>query len=271
MKRIVMTMLLAASIAGCDQPISKEPELQENTEEYFKAHGIVPGQVNELRIGGTLFRFPAGVGLNPYTAQSAIRWFDESPNAIRTLSSKECLEQDKCERVATPIVKGQADYVSLFLLDRGKGYLPTEHPRGPFYKGDTGLFVEIVIGNGYRENVADWRTSTAMKSAVQSQDNPTNLGLKKYVFDGEKNNGDKSLFYVAENMKTPMGGSLVINCKSKYEANKGFVAEPAACSVIYQASQGFSVAYIFSGETQFPRWNDVHLAVASFVDSVVVK
>ncbi|MEQ1661202.1 MAG: hypothetical protein ABL877_00740 [Thiobacillus sp.] len=268
MKRIVMTMLLAASIAGCDQLISKGPELQENTEEYFKAHGIVSGQVNELRIGGTLFRFPAGVGLNPYTGQEAIRTRDGSP---MTLSQKECLEQGKCERVASPIVKGQADKVSLYLLDDGKGYLPTEHPRGPFYKGATGLFVEIVIGNGYRENVADWRTSTAMKSAVLSQDNSTNIGLKKYVFDNGKNNSDKSLFYVAENLRTPKGGSLVINCKSKYEANNGFVAEPAACSAIYQTPQGFSVAYVFSGEMQLPRWHEVHLAVTSFVDSVIVK
>lgn len=255
----IVGLIAAAAFAGCGERMNKEPELQENTEEYFAAHGIVPGQVNELRIGGTLFRFPAGVGLNPHSATGIPVLANGTPEGI------------PLEKEPRRIVKGQADYVSLFLLDRGKGYLPTEHPRGPFYKGATGLSVEIVIGNGYRENVADWRTNTAMKSAVQSQDKSTNFGLKKYVFDSGKNNGDKSLFYVAENLKTPRGGSLVINCKSKYEANKGFVAEPAACSAIYQASQGFSVAYIFSGEMQLPRWNEVHLAVTSFVDSVIVK
>lgn len=259
MRRLLLVALIATLAVGCEKQTSKKPELQENTEAYFAAHGIVPEQVNELRIGGTLFRFPARAGLNPHTT-----------TGIPVLANGTS-EGIPLEKEPRRIVKGQADYVSLFLLNQGKGYFPTEHPRGPFYIGATGLGVEIVIGNGYRENVRDWRTSTAMKSAVLSPDNSTNLGLKKYVFDSGKNNGDKSLFYVAEEMKTPRGGSLVINCQSRYEANNGFVSEPASCSVIYQALQGFSVAYGFSGDLQLPRWKEVHLAVTSFIDSVVVN
>lgn len=259
MKHMLLAILIAASITGCGKQMSKEPQLQENTEEYFKAHGIVPGQVNELRIGGTLFRFPAGVGLNPHTATGI---------PVLANGTSEGIPLGKEPR---GIMKGQADYVSLFLLDRGQGFFPTEHPRGPFYKGVTGDGVEIVIGDGYIENVANWRTTSIKKSAVYIQDNSESFGLKKYVYDNEKNNGDKSLFYVAENMKTPRGGALVINCKSKYEPNKGFVAEPAACSVIYQSLQGFSVSYIFSGELQLRRWDKLHLAVTKFIDSVVVK
>lgn len=70
LKRTLLIALIAALAAGCSKQTSEVPKLQENTEAYFAAHGIVPGQVNELRIGGTLFRFPAGVGLNPYTAQA---------------------------------------------------------------------------------------------------------------------------------------------------------------------------------------------------------
>ena len=92
MKHMLLAILIAASITGCGKQISKEPQLQENTEEYFKAHGIVQGQPNELRIGGTLFRFPAGVGLNPYTDQETYRSIDGSP---MTLSIKEGMEQGK--------------------------------------------------------------------------------------------------------------------------------------------------------------------------------
>lgn len=259
MKRLLIAAVSTVLITGCGNRTNTGPKLQENTEAYFQAHGIVQGQVNELRIGGTLFRFPAEVGLNPHTATGIPLLANGTPEGI------------PLEKEPRRIVKGQADYVSLFLLDNGKEYFPTEHPRWPFYKGSTGLGVEIVIGNGYRENVADWRTSTAMKSAVLSQNDSKYLGLEKYVFDGGKNNGDKSLFYVAEKIRTPRGGPLVINCNSKYEANKGFVAEPAACSVTYQALQGFSVAYVFSGDLQLPRWDEVHHAVINFIDSVVIQ
>ena len=90
MRRLLLIALIAALAAGCGKPTSGKPELQENTEAYFAAHGIVQGQPNELRIGGTLFRFPAGVGLNPYTAQETYRSKDGSP---MTLSTKEGLEQ----------------------------------------------------------------------------------------------------------------------------------------------------------------------------------
>ena len=86
MRRLLLVALIATLAVGCEKQTSKKPELQENTEAYFAAHGIVQGQPNELRIGGTLFRFPAGVGLNPYTAPETYRSKDGSP---MTLSTKE--------------------------------------------------------------------------------------------------------------------------------------------------------------------------------------
>ena len=235
-------------------------KLQENTEEYFKAHGIVPGQVNELRIGGTVFRFPAGVGLNPYTAEG-----------IPLLANG--AEGIPLSKTPGKIVKGQADYVSLFLLDRGQGFFPIEHPRGPFYTGATGSAIEIVIGEGYRESLpSDWRLTSAMKAAVSSQRNLQSFGLEEFIFDGGKNPGSKKLFYVATNVKTPRGGPLVIGCEPKPDGTGGYLDEASDCSVLYQAMGGFSVSYSFSGVSFLPdKWQEIHRAVTHFIDSVAVK
>ncbi len=68
MTRLLLIALITPLATGCG-----DQTLQTNTPEYFKAHGIEQGQPNELRIGATLFRFAAGVGLNPYTSQVIVR------------------------------------------------------------------------------------------------------------------------------------------------------------------------------------------------------
>lgn len=263
MNRIVVAILIAASITGCGKQTSKEPQLQENTEEYFKAHGIVQGQPNELRIGGTLFRFPAGVGLNPYTAQRDIKTVDGSP---MKLSSKECLEQGKCERVATSIVKGEADKVT-FYLDGARDFAPVASSFGS-RGGDPTIRVEI--SSGYKEHPSK-DVIPAQKSILRSQRDMKEIGLREYLFADRKNACDAHLFYLATDIKTPRGGSLIINCEPKYDAESGCVDEPAYCTVTYQALQEFAVTYGFGGDFFLREWQSAHQAVTRFVDSVVTK
>ena len=262
MNRIVLMAVIAVLAAGCGERINKEPELQENTEEYFKAHGIVAGQVNELRIGGTLFRFPAGVGLNPYTAQETYRSKDGSP---MTLSTKEGMEQGKYEKVATPIVKGQADRVA-FYLDGDHSFRPSLDPFGTRGSGSS---IRIQISSGYREDVSK-DLITTQKITLRSERDMKSIDLKEFVFADRKNSGDAHLLYLVTNMKTPRGGSLVFHCEPKYGA-KGYVDEPAHCATTYQALQGFTVTYGFGGDVWLQKWQEMHRAVTQFVDSVVVK
>lgn len=43
-----------------------------NTEEYLKAHGYAEGQVNEIRVGDALLRFPIGIKYSPETKKEII-------------------------------------------------------------------------------------------------------------------------------------------------------------------------------------------------------
>ncbi|MDO9219879.1 MAG: hypothetical protein Q7T90_02530 [Thiobacillus sp.] len=256
MNRIVLAIVLAL-LAAC-----QEPQLQENTEAYFAAHGIVPGQVNELRIGGTLFRFPAGLGLNPYTAQEAYRSKDGSP---MTLSSKEGMSQGKYEKVATPIVKEQADSVA-FYLDGDHSFRPSLDQFGGRGSGSS---IRIQISSGYREDVSK-DLITTQKITLRSERDMKSVDLKEFVFADRKNSGDAHLLYLVTSMKTPRGGSLVFHCEPNYGAN-GYVDEPAHCATTYQALQGFAVTYGFGGDARLQKWQDMHRAVTQFIDSVIVK
>ncbi|MDP1864543.1 MAG: hypothetical protein Q8K52_11640 [Thiobacillus sp.] len=262
MRRLLLIALIAALAAGCGKQTSKKPELQENTEAYFAAHGIVPEQVNELRIGGTLFRFPAGVGLNPYTSQETYRSVDGS---AMTLSTKEGMEQGKYEKAATPIVKGQADRVA-FYLDGDHFFRPGPDPFGT--RG-SGPGIRVQISYGYMEKPSE-DVIAKQKSILRSQRDMQGLGLKEFIFADRKNPGDAHLFYLATGMKTPKGGSLVFHCEPRYD-RKGYVDEPTHCATTYQALRGFSVTYGFDGGIWLSNWQQVHHAVTQFVDSVVAK
>lgn len=257
-------LIMAAAFAGCGEQTNKGPELQENTEEYFKAHGIVQGQPNELRIGGTLFRFPAGVGLNPYTAQEVYRTKDGSP---MTLSSKECLEQGKCEKVATPIVKGRADKVTLF-LDVERSFLPQSKAFG---SRGTGSMVSVQISSSPNNRQTQDKIAT-QRAILRNQQELQELGLVEYVFADRKNPGDAHLLYLAKNITAPLGDRLIIDCEPQYDSKKeGFVDLPAFCTVTYQTSPGIMVVYGFDGEILLSQWLEIHHAVTHFIDSVVVK
>ena len=59
----ILGILICLFVTACNR---ERPPMR-NTEEYSKAHGIVPGQSNEIRVRGVLFRFPAEYLPIPYT------------------------------------------------------------------------------------------------------------------------------------------------------------------------------------------------------------
>lgn len=244
--------LVLVLVTGCGKETMNTPELQENTEAYIAAHGIVPGQVNELRIGGTLFRFPAGVGLNPYTAQEVYRTKDGSP---MTLSSKECLEQGKCEKVATPIVKGRADKVTFYLMPE-RGYAPNPNPLGG------GVRVEITnrqsrTWDGVNVNLDTYLKEIKGRKVIEHPDS----GLKEYVAP----HSYMGTFFedVQTGRKSATGHGHLFGCQS---GSTGF------CFIGYvDSSRGFMYEIVVTQAFVLNHWPELHPAVASFIDSVVVK
>lgn len=263
MKHMLLAILIAASITGCGKQTPKEPLLRENTEEYFKAHGIVQGRANELRIGDTLFRFPAEAGLNPYTALSAIRWFGESPGAIRTLSSKQCLEQGKCERVETPIVKGQADKVT-FYLQPERGYAPNSSPFGG------GVRVEI-------QTVDDGYTDRARKAFLESINGVEGVlhpewELKRYQPTPKGRGGDIYESY-SDDIRWPNGEKITIGCQSEGDPIPGQSSLPSGiCGLGYVDNKSSYLVYVQAGKVVMREsWQDIVPAVVRYIDSIVVK
>lgn len=224
----------------------------ENTEEYFKAHGIVPGQVNELRIGGTLFRFPAGMGLNPFTAQETYRSIDGSP---MTLSSKEGLEQGKYEKVATPIVKGQADKVAFFLHPE-RGYAPNPSPFGG------GMRVEIHSNeprtwDGVNVNLDGYLKEIKGRKIVEHPDS----GLREYV--SPRPWIGPTFEDVRSGAKKASGYGHLFECQSR---STGF------CFISYWDEAGrYRYEIIAEQIIVLKYWPEMYPAVTSFIDSVVVK
>ena len=252
MRRLLLIAVIAALAAGCGKQTSGKPELQENTEAYFAAHGIVQGQPNELRIGGTLFRFPAGVGLNPYTAQEAYLSIDGSP---MTLSSKEGLEQGKYEKVATPIVRGQAERVTFF-LDSKRKYAPGFDP---FQSGDVRVQISKYGAQAYPDI---FEKSIRDKPIVIEH---LEFGLKEHrsekywigsVYEStcphpqQAADGGK-LFFVCQPSQLPMSGL----CGTSY----------------WQADGKYSVSIGMDKPFFLEHWQEAYAAVTRFVDSVVAK
>lgn len=246
MTRSLLIAMIAALATGCG-----EPELQENTEAYFAAHGIVQGQPNELRIGGTLFRFPAGVGLNPATAQETYRSKDGSP---MTLSTKEGLEQGKYEKVATPIVKGQADKVT-FYLDPARGYAPNSNPYGG------GVMVEI-----YNRQNPSW--------------DGVNANLKTYL---KEISGRKIIEHPVPGLREyvapkPWIGSIFEDVRPEAKKASGYghffgcQPSPGFCFISYWNPEGRYMYQIVVGDLfVLEHWPELHSVVVRFIDSVAVK
>ncbi|MEW6589458.1 MAG: hypothetical protein AB1418_00310 [Pseudomonadota bacterium] len=246
-----LTALILISAMGCEKGNMDPPTLQENTEAYIAAHGIVPGQVNELRIGDTLFRFPAGMGLNPYTAQKTIRTKDGSP---MTLSQKECLEQGKCEKVATPIVKGRADKVTFYLMPE-KGYAPNPSP----------------FGGGVRVTISgSGRPRGAHESDENIKDKPVVIDHLQYGLREYRSKKDWiGSVYKSLNPEYAMaadGGELVFGCQPSALPTGGL------CAARYWKANGkYNVSFAMDKPFFLEYWRETYPAVIRFADSVVVK
>lgn len=83
-RKIVYALLilcLALFIAFWVIKLMGDPKPSSGTEEYLKLHGYVEGQVNEIRVGGVLLRFPAGVKYSPHTSGKIIKGQADSVTA----------------------------------------------------------------------------------------------------------------------------------------------------------------------------------------------
>lgn len=251
MRRLLLIALITALAAGCGKQTSGKPELQENTEAYFAAHGIVQGQPNELRIGGTLFRFPAEIGLNPYTDQETYRSVDGSP---MTLSTKEGMEQGKYEKVATPIVKGQAERVT-FYLDPTRGYAPNPNPFGLGVRVNISKFGRPRGQNEPDENVKD-------KPVVI---NHLGYGLREYRSQKDWI-GSVYESLIPEYAIAADGGKLVFGCQPSALPMGGL------CAARYWREEGkYSVSFAMDKSFFLEHWREAYPAVVSFVNTVVAK
>lgn len=248
--RWIVGFFSAVSIAGCGEQGSSE--LSSNTEEYFAAHGIVQGQVNEIRIGGTLFRFPADVGLNPFSYQSTYRSKDGSP---MTLSTKEGIDQGLYEKVATPIVKGRA-YKVTFHLDPARGYAPSSNP----YAG--GVRVEI-----YDRQIRTW--------------DGVNANLSQYL---KEISGRKIIEHPAPGLREYVApkswiGAIFEDAHPEAKRSSGygkfFGCQPGPtgfCFIPYwDMAGGYQYQIVVTHAFVLEHWPELQLAVARFVDSVAVK
>jgi len=252
MKRLLIAAVSTVLITGCGNRTNTGQVLQENTEAYFQAHGIMQGQLNELRIGGTLFRFPAGMGLNPYTAQETYRSIDGSP---MTLSTKEGLEQGKYEKVATPIVKGQADKVT-FYLDPTRDYAPSSNPYGG------GVRVEIVARPSPAQNSVNANLGNSLKEIEGRKiiEHPA-PGLREYV------------------APKPWMGSIFEDIRPMAERASGygkfFGCQPGPtgfCFIAYwDTEKNYQYVIVVTDLFVLEHWPELHSAVARFMDSVIVK
>jgi len=251
MRRLLLIALIAALAVGCDKQTSKKPELQENTEAYFAAHGIVQEQVNELRIGGTQFRFPAGVGLNPYSYQETYRSKDGSP---MTLSTKEGMEQGKYEKVATPIVKGRADKVT-FYLDPSRDYAPNSNPYGGGVRVEITKFGAPAYPDSFERAIRD-------KPVIVEH---PEFGLREYR--SEKNwIGSIYETLPSQSQQAADGGKLFFGCQPSALPMGGL------CGASYWKEGGkYSVSIAMDGPFFLEHWQEAYPSVIRFVDFVVAK
>lgn len=246
----IVGLLSTMLIGGCDRIGSSE--LSSNTEEYWAAHGIVQGQINELRIGGTLFRFPADVGVNPFSYQSAWRSKDGSP---MTLSTKEGVDRGLYEKVATPIVKGKA-YKATFHLDPARGYAPSPNPYGG------GIAVEI-----YDRQIGTWDGVNAHLEGHLKEirgreiiEHPAS-GLREYV--APKSWIGPEFEDVRPEAKKASGYGKFFGCQP---GPTGF------CFISYwNAAGGYQYQIVVTREFVMDHWSELDLAVANFVDSIIVR
>lgn len=243
MKKILpIAALIPFFMFGCGREEGAE-KLQQNTEYYFKAHGIVQGQPNELRIGDTLFRFPAGVGLNPYTAQGTSVLANGG-------------EGVPLEKKPHKIVRGRADKVTIY-LDAARGYIPWPDP----FPGGKAVRVEI---SKWGAPVGPGAFEKAIRDKPIVVEHPS-IGLREYRSEkkwlGSIYESTTLEFQVAAD-----GEKLFFGCQPSDLPMSGL------CGTSYWMGSGkYSLSMAMDKSFFMANWQDAYPAVVSFVGSVAAK
>jgi hypothetical protein len=179
-----------------------------NTDAYRALHGVYRGKASELKIGGVLFRFPAGYMPEPYTGTRDVR----------------------------KIVLGQAETATVFVdLSSGKP-LPTQRRA----EGANVVRIEI-LASGYEadkkiENHFQHRRWKSIKERPE-------LGLREYVKVGELGGwGDITYEPLDPKVKTLRGGRFIFKCEGNTPS------DPGVCESYYQHPKGPSIQYYFAPE-----------------------
>ena len=220
--------LVLMAVTGCDK-ISK---LMPNTEAYIQAHGIELGKVNTLQIGGTLFRFPAGVGLNPYTS-----------------------DPEK-------IVKGHADMVTLYLNSKNN-YAPG---KSPYQSGDVRVSISkrrVASWDGVHVNLDSILKIVQGEKFVDDPD----LGLREYI----PKKPWLPVYYevIKKGINTYGGYGPFTYCNPTPE---GFDHPSGYCYWSYWNEKGEVLVQVVTNKSFFLKsWQKAYPAVVNFVNSVVVK
>jgi len=164
---MAVAMLCVAYLAPARKPLA-------NTDEYRAAHGIVHGRVNEIRVKGLLFRFPAAYLPEPETSDG--------------------------------IVRGQADTVRLH-ADLSFLLVPAPEFRSEAY----GLVRIEIRAQGF-EDVRRKQERLAGHGWESTRERP-DLGMREYIEHGDSGGwGYRAYASDDPRWRTPRGGPIVFDC-----------------------------------------------------------
>jgi hypothetical protein len=172
-KRLVMLFALfalgAALLGACG-----DKKMMTNTKEYSKAHGIVEGRTNELRIKGVLFHFPPQYLPNPYSANK--------------------------------IVNGRADRATIHMdFSKWLNPVPTAH-------SEYIALVRVEIWQMGYEDDKKIEEQFATEKWKSIQDRP-DLGLREFIRSRDDGGwGYRTYESLDPKFKTPKGGRIVFDC-----------------------------------------------------------
>ncbi len=258
-----------------------------NTDEYKVAHGISNHLVNEIRIvgeenipvmgsqktknlfpsGGVLFRFPAGMGLEPFTAQ----------NITEQLSGpamKKAIEQKTIKIISRPIVPGQADKISFVLMGE-QSFKPAPSPRYDVAGTAVRVTIGLKLGDEIEHN-SRYLTLNDLKRKANFIQYDSHLEMTKYVLMSRAPHWSPVLYYVSDAQSISNQNPILIRCKAEYNyKNPGQHltknAEPGGCTVSYRLANGVSVRYQFGAYQHLSNWQGMHRAVEQFIHSAMIQ
>jgi len=172
--RWIVLFLVALAVSPVVIHFAKPRKPVGNTKEYLAAHGVVEGRVNELRVKGVLFRFPATYRLELDTGGD--------------------------------IVRGQADTV---IFDEDMSYLFGSKAGTPSHvDGD----VRIELRAHFYEDVGRKRARLAGPNWKSIRERP-DLGMLEYTERSAFGGWGYIVFASPDpRWRTPKGGPIVFDC-----------------------------------------------------------